>query len=96
MTATDPRFPEPSTTGTVDFRGHQTWYRVTGDLDPESPQAPLVVLHGGPGVAHNYCLMMANLASDGRAVIHYDKLGCGRSTHLPERRPLLLDRRASR
>ena len=35
MTSTEPRIPEPSTTGTVDFRGHQTWYRVTGDLDPE-------------------------------------------------------------
>ena len=40
MTSTEPRIPEPSSTGTVDFRGHQTWYRVTGDLDPESPQAP--------------------------------------------------------
>ena len=84
---TDLRIPESSTTGTVDFRGHQTWYRVTGDLDPDAPAAPLVVLHGGPGVAHNYCLMMANLARDGRAVVHYDQLGCGRSTHLPDADP---------
>ena len=27
---------------------------------------------------------MANLARHGRAVIHYDQLGCGRSTHLPD------------
>ena len=86
-TSTEPRIPEPSSTGTVDFRGHQTWYRITGELDPESTQAPLVVLHGGPGVAHDYCLTMANLARDGRAVIHYDQLGCGRSSHLPDADP---------
>ncbi|KAJ1684765.1 hypothetical protein LUZ63_020036 [Rhynchospora breviuscula] len=27
---------------------------------------------------------MATLAGDGRAVVHYDQLGCGRSTHLPD------------
>jgi L-proline amide hydrolase len=74
-------------TGTVDFEGHQTWYRVTGELDPQAERAPLVVLHGGPGAAHNYTLAMADLAADGRAVVHYDQLGCGRSTHLPEADP---------
>lgn len=78
----DARFPDPSRTGTVSFRGRQTWYRVTGDLG--AGPAPLVVLHGGPGAAHNYTLMMANLATDDRAVIHYDQLGCGESSHLPD------------
>ena len=73
--------------GTVDFEGHQTWYRITGTLDPESPRAPLVILHGGPGAAHNYTLAMTSLADDGRAVVHYDQLGCGRSTHLPDADP---------
>lgn len=81
-TTEDPRFPAATTTGTIAFRGHETWYRVTGDLDAD--RAPLVVLHGGPGVGHNYCLMMANLAQDGRAVVHYDQIGCGGSTHLPD------------
>ncbi len=75
------------TSGTLDFEGHQTWFRVTGTLDPDSPQAPLVVLHGGPGAAHNYTLAMAALADDGRAVVHYDQLGCGLSTHLPDADP---------
>lgn len=70
-------------TGTAEFRGHQTWYRITGDLESGS-RPPLVVLHGGPGAAHNYCLAMADLSADGRAVVHYDQLGCGNSTHLPE------------
>jgi L-proline amide hydrolase len=83
-TTHDDRFPEPTTEGEVDFRGHRTWYRATGELDPDAEQAPLVVLHGGPGAAHNYTLMMANLAGRGRTVVHYDQLGCGGSTHLPD------------
>jgi L-proline amide hydrolase len=75
--------PEPRRTGTVDFRGWQTWYRVTGDL--ETGKTPLVVLHGGPGAAHNYTLSIAGIAAQGRAVVHYDQLGIGNSTHLPDR-----------
>ncbi len=64
----------------------QTWYRIAGELRPgdvEAP-APLVVLHGGPGATHDYLLSLADLAG-GRAVVHYDQLGNGRSTHFPER-----------
>lgn len=84
MTTDDARYPDPTTEGTIAFRGHSTWYRVTGDLRPDAERAPLVVLHGGPGAAHDYTLTMANLAHEGRAVIHYDQLGCGRSSHLPD------------
>ncbi len=77
----------PVTTGLVEFEGHQTWYRVTGRLDPDAERAPLVVLHGGPGAAHDYTLRIADLAAEGRAVVHYDQLGCGRSTHLPDADP---------
>ena len=69
--------------GFLEFQGSQTWYRVTGDLASSKP--PLVALHGGPGVPHDYLLRLAALADAGRAVIHYDQLGCGRSTHLPDR-----------
>ena len=64
----------------------QTWYRVTGDLRPGDADAPapLVVLHGGPGATHDYLLSLTDLA-DSRAVIHYDQLGNGRSTHYPDR-----------
>ena len=60
----------------------ETWYRVTGDLRADGP-APLVVLHGGPGGTHDYLLSLVDLA-DGRAVVHYDQLGGGRSTHYPD------------
>jgi L-proline amide hydrolase len=64
-----------------------TWFRVTGELRSNDPGAPtpVVVLHGGPGATHDYLLSIAELAQDGRAVVHYDQLGNGRSTHFPDR-----------
>lgn len=78
---------EPTTTGTADFRGHSTWYRITGDIAATraAGKRPLVVLHGGPGACHDYTLRMTMLSERGRAVIHYDQLGCGNSTHLPDK-----------
>jgi L-proline amide hydrolase len=70
--------------GTVAFEGGETWYRVTGSLDTVGP-APLVVLHGGPGATHDYLLSLGDLAAGGRAIVHYDQLGNGRSSHYPER-----------
>ena len=44
-----------------------------------------MVLHGGPGATHDYTLRMTMLSERGRAVVHYDQLGCGKSTHLPDK-----------
>ena len=74
---------QPVHEGLLEFQDYQTWYRVTGDLASSRP--PLIALHGGPGVPHDYLLRLAALADAGRAVIHYDQVGCGRSTHLPDR-----------
>ena len=68
--------------GYADFRGHRTWFRVTGDLD--SGRLPLIVAHGGPGCTHDYVDSFKDLAASGRAVVHYDQIGNGRSTHLPD------------
>ncbi len=70
----------------LDGETAETWYRITGDLDPGDEQrpAPLVVLHGGPGAAHDYLLSLGDLAEGGRAVIH-DQVGNGRSTHFTGR-----------
>jgi L-proline amide hydrolase len=73
----------PAREGRADFRGYQTWYRVTGDLKGGKP--PVVILHGGPGAAHNYTDSFKRLTERGRAVVHYDQLGCGLSTHLPDK-----------
>lgn len=75
----------PCTTRTVPFRGHETWVQITTPETPQPGALPLFVLHGGPGMAHNYVANIASLADEtGRVVIHYDQLGCGNSTHLPD------------
>jgi L-proline amide hydrolase len=81
--------PQASREGRAPFREWETWYRVTGDLEATlaAGKAPLVVLHGGPGATHDYTLRIAGLAAGGRAVVHYDQLGCGRSTHLRDQGP---------
>ncbi|WP_309225110.1 proline iminopeptidase-family hydrolase [Salinispora sp. H7-4] len=73
----------PTDRGTVEFGDYRTWYRVTGRLHEGPP--PLVVLHGGPGSTHDYLLNLAELSRSGRPVVHYDQLGNGGSTHLPDR-----------
>jgi L-proline amide hydrolase len=78
--------PEPAYAGLAPFRDHQTWYRVTGNLEAAA-HPPLVVLHGGPGCTHNYVAAIADLGSAERAVIHYDQLGCGNSTRLRDHGP---------
>lgn len=72
--------------GVAPFREFSTRYWVAGDLpaDPRGP-APLVALHGGPGATHDYLLSLLDLADSGRAVVLYDQLGSGGSTHLPGR-----------
>jgi proline-specific peptidase len=65
--------------GFVSFRGFHTWYRMVGEQ--EAGRLPLLCLHGGPGMAHDYLEPLGALASNGRPVIFYDQLGCGRSDH---------------
>ena len=73
----------PGKEGHAEFRGYRTWYRVVGDLG--SGKLPLVTLHGGPGGTHDYLEPYSRLAAEGRAVIFYDQLGAGRSTHLRDK-----------
>jgi L-proline amide hydrolase len=62
--------------------GHETWYRVVGDLS--AGPTPIVICHGGPGAAHDYAEPIAELSRFGRGCVLYDQIGCGRSTHLPD------------
>jgi L-proline amide hydrolase len=63
----------------------RTWYKITGELKGAKP--PLVILHGGPGCVHDYVDSFKDLAETGRAVVHYDQIGNGRSTHLRDKGP---------
>ena len=68
----------PQTEGRIPFKGHSTWYTIVGEGE-EPGKAPLLLLHGGPGGAHDYMESMGELARGGRRVIMYDQLGCGKS-----------------
>jgi L-proline amide hydrolase len=72
-----------SVEGKAKFGKYETWYRISGDLT--SPKKPVFILHGGPGAAYNYVDSYKLLSEQGRAVIHYDQLGCGNSTLLPDK-----------
>jgi L-proline amide hydrolase len=75
----------PVETRIVPFRDFETWVQITTPTTPRSDAHPLFVLHGGPGMAHDYVRNIGALAEEtGRSVVHYDQLGCGRSTHLPD------------
>jgi L-proline amide hydrolase len=74
---------EPTSQGRVRVRDGETWYRVTGDV--AAGATPLVVAHGGPGATHDYVSSLARLVDTGRAIVHYDQLGNGRSTHFRDR-----------
>jgi proline iminopeptidase len=77
-----PSSPSPSAkalsrvpaTGFLPVEGGRVWYEVHGT----GTRTPLLVLHGGPGIPHDY---LANLAllGDERPVVFYDQLGCGQS-----------------
>lgn len=65
--------PPAEREGTIEVPGGTVWYRMVGDGG-----IPLLCLHGGPGMAHDYVSTLADLA-DRRTVIFYDQLGCGNS-----------------
>lgn len=71
--------------GRIPVADGETWFRTTTPDTPVDGAIPLVVLHGGPGMAHDYVRSIADLADEtGRVVVHYDQFGCGRSSHRPE------------
>ncbi|WP_104908427.1 alpha/beta fold hydrolase [Nostoc sp. 'Lobaria pulmonaria (5183) cyanobiont'] len=63
----------------ISFRGHQVWYRIVKPDQEYSKKLPLLCLHGGPGVPHDYLEPLEAIAATGRRVIFYDQLGCGNS-----------------
>ncbi len=60
--------------GMIDVPGGQIWFTRTGG----GAGLPLLVIHGGPGLPHNYLLSLGRLATV-REVIFWDQLGCGNS-----------------
>jgi L-proline amide hydrolase len=68
--------------GRIPFRGYETWYRVVGDGG--AGRLPVLILHGGPGAAHDYLEPLEALAETGRRLVFYDQAGCGKSSRTPQ------------
>ncbi|KZO95015.1 proline-specific peptidase [Calocera viscosa TUFC12733] len=77
---------KPTTTGKVSFGEWETAYEVYGTLPAAPGKVPLIGLHGGPGMPGRYLRPLSVLVeAHGIPVILYDQIGCGDSTHLPEK-----------
>lgn len=65
------------TGGYADLEGAPTylWTRGTG--------APVVVVHGGPGLDHSYLRAYADSLAPDRCAVLYDQIGCGRDQSDP-------------
>ena len=61
--------------GYIQVKGGKVWYKIMAE---EKNKIPLLILHGGPGIPHDYLENLDALA-DERPVIFYDQLGCGNS-----------------
>lgn len=55
----------------------ELWYEKYFMQDTQS-KVPLICLHGGPGIPHDYLLPLQKLANQ-NPVIFYDQSGCGKS-----------------
>jgi proline iminopeptidase len=61
--------------GFVEVTGGRVWYQMH---DAHTNNAPVIILHGGPGSSH-WSLQGLKALSTIRPVILYDQLGCGKS-----------------
>jgi proline iminopeptidase len=68
------------TQGMVAVPGGHVWFKRTGG----GAGLPLLVVHGGPGLPHDYLRSLGRLATE-REVIFWDQLGCGHSECPPDR-----------
>lgn len=94
--ATATLHPLAAATAPPAVAGQRTWTLPTGSrlayvaAVPEKPRAvpPVVVLHGGPGLADlgGDARFFGALAAEGHPVYVYDQLGAGRSARLPDPR----------
>lgn len=75
------------TQGMVAVPGGEVWFKRTGG----GAGLPLLVIHGGPGLPHNYLRSLERLATQ-REIIFWDQLGCGNSKCPPNRELWTMDR----
>ncbi|EMD34962.1 hypothetical protein CERSUDRAFT_85714 [Gelatoporia subvermispora B] len=81
-----PSFKEGTIPFTYQGETFQTYYKIFGELENRT-HTPLIGLHGGPGLSHDYLVPLGDLTSKGIPVILYDQIGNSRSTHLKDKPP---------
>ncbi len=64
--------------GFLEFGAFSVWYKSVGDCEAAS-KLPLLCLHGGPGLPHEYLEPLERISDEGRQVVFYDQMGCGNS-----------------
>jgi proline iminopeptidase len=79
--------PDAAAEGFIDVEGGRVWYRSFGT----GGATPLLMLHGGPGISHDYLDPLAVLA-DERRVVFYDQLGAGKSDRPQDPAPYTVER----
>lgn len=62
--------------GYANVPGGRVWYGLVGDRN--AGETPLLTVHGGPGMSHDYLFPLTDLADD-RLVIFFDQLDAGKS-----------------
>lgn len=87
MSSEGPKFVDGKINFVYQDETYQTYFKHFGDLENRK-RTPVVVLHGGPGLCHNYLVPFADLAAKyDIPVILYDQLGNAKSTHLKDKPP---------
>ncbi len=64
----------PTRQGLVTLDSARLFYEVVGTGDP------IIVIHGGPGLDHNYLRPGLDVLASSHALVYYDQLGTGMST----------------
>lgn len=85
-------YPQPTSSGKIPFKDSkrniesETAYWLWGDLQ-SAKKTPLICLHGGPGIPHDYILPISLMHTDhGIPVLMYDQIGCGASTRFKDKK----------
>lgn len=52
----------------ISFRGYRVWYRIVKPDEEKPGKLPLLCLHGGLGVPHDYLEPLEAIAATGRSV----------------------------
>ncbi len=75
--------------GRLRVHSYNLYWRSVGD---GGTRGTVLMLHGGPGMCHDYLLPFEDLASAGYRVLFYDQLGCGRSERAQDPGEYSIDR----